>query len=96
MRIYLPHLNYTLKVKKFKVCAEMPNALAWVEHTDSNTCTLYLDKKYTPGDLAHELVHVLQFIALDRNLRFELEQEHFGYMMQYFMGEILGYEWKTT
>ena len=96
MKIYLPHLHYTIFVKVFtKKPPQLLHAKAYTEHTDSNTCTLFLEKKReSPGDVAHELIHVLQFICEDRDMIFTLEREHMAYLMHYLMGKILGYEWK--
>ena len=71
----------------------MENALAYVENIDNNSCAIFLGKKDSSGDIAHELVHVLQFICLARNIDFRLEKEHMGYIMHYLMGRILGNEW---
>ena len=93
--IYLPHINYTVRVRQFKKAPQqLPNARAYVESLDDHSCTLYIENKPHPCDLAHEVVHVLQFIALSRNMDFKLEQEHFGYMMQYIMGQVLGEKWQ--
>jgi hypothetical protein len=94
MKIYIPHLNYTITVKEPKnPPKELYNPKAWVHSEGSKGCTMYITKKPLPSDLAHEVVHVLQFICLNRNIDFTTEQEHMGYLMQYIMGEILGYEW---
>ncbi len=46
--IYLPHINYTVKVRQFKTPPDgLERALAYVEHDDSNTCTMYLDMNRT-------------------------------------------------
>lgn len=92
--IYLPHLNYTIKVRPMKSPPEeMPTALAYVKTEDNNTCTMYLGEKSTTGDLLHEIIHVLQKICLARNIDFGLEQEHTAYIGHYLAGEILGYKW---
>ena len=93
-KIYLPHLNYTVEVKLFKTPPEsLENALAYVQSNGQHSCSLYIGKTYKPADLAHELIHVLQFIALARNIDFKLEQEHFGYLMHYLMIKIEGGKW---
>jgi hypothetical protein len=93
-KIYLPHLNYTVHVRHFKPHPSGDsNAKAWAEHIDSRSAAIYISPRDTPCGIAHELIHVLQFIAADRNIDFIHEQEHFGYMMQYLMGKTLGYEW---
>lgn len=95
MKIYLAHIHYTVNVRKFKDAPEeVPNALAYVRRLDENSCVVYLSGKQNPGDVAHELTHVLQNICLARNIEFSLEREHMGYIMHYLMGKILGYQWK--
>lgn len=95
MKIHLSHLGYTVTVRKFKPNPTIPNALAYVKNDDAHNCSIYLDssRKIGAGDLAHELVHVLQFICLNRNINFTLEHEHMGYIMHYLMGKIQGYEY---
>lgn len=94
MKIYIPHLNYTIIVKEPKnPPEELYNPKAWVKSESSKSCTLFVNKKPNPADLAHEVVHVLQFICLHRNIDFKTEQEHMGYLMHYIMGKVLGYEW---
>lgn len=94
--IYLPHIHYTIRIRAYKTPPnEIGSALGWTDHNKSGTCTVYLPKrKPSPGDVAHELIHVLQYICVDRNMRFELEQEHFGYLMHYLMGQVLGYSYR--
>lgn len=93
-KIYIPHLNYTITIKEAKnPPEELFNAVNWVESQGQYGCTMYLDKKPHPGDLSHELIHVLQFICLNRNMNFMTEHEHMGYLMHWLMGEILGYKW---
>jgi hypothetical protein len=95
-KIYLPHIHYTVHVKQMTVPPEgVLHAKAYVLREDENSCTVFLDKKkIVAGDLAHEIVHVLQFICGDRNINFVLEQEHTAYIMQYLMGKIMGYSWE--
>jgi len=91
--IYIPHLNYTVKVREAKNPPEyLNNALNWVVSDGQYSCTLFIEKKPHAGDLAHELIHVLQFIALERNMDFKLEQEHFAYLMHYLIGQVMGWE----
>lgn len=93
MKIYLPHINYTVHTRVFKYHARVPNARAYVKRTDKNSCIIYLPKRTSSSDLAHELIHVLQYICTDRDMDFVQEQEHMGYIMHYLMGRIRGYEW---
>jgi len=94
--IIIPHLGYTVKIRPFKNAPEeMPNALAFVKSETPHTCTLYLDfsKHMEAGDIAHELVHVLQFLCLHRNIDFVTETEHMGYLMGWMMGVIFNREY---
>ena len=94
--IYIPHLNYRVRVRQLKPHPDLPHAQAWVSADDRNNCTLYLDLKHKliAGDVAHELIHVLQAICLNRNMDFRIETEHMAYLMHWLMGEVMGYEWK--
>lgn len=95
-KIYIPHLHYTVKVRQFKPLEDRKTAKAYVLWIDTNSCELYMDfkKPLLPGNVAHELIHVLQNISEDRGLHFARETEHFGYLMHYLMGEVMGYKYK--
>lgn len=97
MKLYIPHLNYLVNVKK--VPAEKPvyNAVSWVQWVKDGEVDVYIKTPVTKTDsslLAHELIHVLQNIAEDRNIDFLKEGEHMGYLMQWLHGEIMGSKWK--
>ena len=95
MKIYLPHIHYTVHVKPFKKRVGVPEiALDYTERHDNNSCTVFLGKRNMPGDIAHELVHVLQFICIARNMDFCTETEHMGYIMHFLMGKIMGHSYK--
>lgn len=94
MKIYLPHIHYTVYVRRFKKHPSLSHALAYTERLDNNSAVLHLPPRQTPGDLAHELIHVLRFICESRNMDFTLESEHMAYIMQYLMAQVLGYQWK--
>ena len=94
--IYLPHIHYTVHIRQFvKTPPELNHALAYVQSNDKDSCTIYMDlkSKPTPGGLSHELVHVLQFICLNRNIEFTAELEHCGYIMNYLMNRIMDFEY---
>jgi len=98
MKIKIPHLGYTVNVrqiKKIPAYLTSRNVHAYVQKEDSNSCTIYLNlkKKIEAGDLAHELIHVLQYICHDRNIDFNTETEHMGYLMHYLMGRCMGMEY---
>lgn len=95
--IYLPHINYTVKVRPLKPDpGGKPNTRAWCEHVDDWHSAVYLPKRVVPGLIAHELVHVLRHLCESRNMSFDLEREHMAYIMQYLMDKILGYVWEKS
>lgn len=92
--VYIPHLNYTVRFRPFKKPPPaIRNARAWIRRDDANGCTIYVGPRETPSQIAHELVHTLRYICIDRHMDFEDEDEHMAYLMQYLMGQALGYEW---
>jgi hypothetical protein len=96
MKIYLPHINYTVEVRKYKPEPSLPNAFVWCERIDKNKTVLYLRPKTPAPSIAHELVHVLRYICRDRHMDFTLEEEHMAYIMQYLLGKLTGMEWQTS
>ena len=94
MKIYLPHIHYTIYVKEFKKAPDGTNFKAYaVKGEDGNSCTIYLPKKPQPGTVAHELTHALRYICVDRNMDFRSEEEHMAYIMNYAINRILGYSY---
>jgi hypothetical protein len=94
-QVYFPHINYTVDIRPFKPPPnEIGKALAWIQRKDKYGCTVYLPGHQSPGEVAHEFVHVLQYICSDRHITFEDEFEHMAYMMQHLMGRVFGYRWK--
>lgn len=93
MRIYLPHINYYVQVKFLSGKTVFK---AVTKKDSENQCTIFLSKREKNNSplIAHELVHVLQFICDSRLIDFVHEQEHLGYIMQFLLGRILGYTWK--
>lgn len=93
MKIYLPHINYTVHVLTLKK-GPFENTKAYTEKgANGRSCAVYLPKKPTPSLVAHELMHVIRYICKDRHMDFLLEEEHLAYTMQYLMGRVLGYEY---
>jgi hypothetical protein len=95
VKIYLPHINYTVHVftlkKRHKI---LPNAKAYAQKGENGkSSAIYLPSKPTPGTVAHEVVHVLRYICEARDMSFLLEEEHMAYIAQHLTNEILGYEW---
>lgn len=96
MKIYLPHIHYTVKVKQRTGYRGNHTAKWLCERTDKDTSTLYIDMPVSQAEtptLAQGLVHVIQNICEDRHMVLSLEKEHMGYLMQYLMNRVLGYEY---
>ena len=92
--IYLPHINYTVRIRPFqKPPDRIGKANAWIRHEDKWGCTVYFPKDQSPSEVSHELIHVLQYICVDRYMEFDGEFEHMAYTMQYLMGRVLGFGW---
>lgn len=92
--VSLPHINYTVRIRRFKPAPDgIAGASAWTQHDDKWGCTVFLPKVETPGGAAHEFVHVLRFICIDRHMLFDDESEHMAYIMQYLMGRVFNYRW---
>lgn len=96
MKVYLPHINYTVHILKFKVAPkEMPNALAYTKKgANGSSCAMYFPKKVAPGTVTHEVVHVLRYICEARDMSFLLEEEHMAYIAQLLTNTALGYIYK--
>jgi hypothetical protein len=99
-KIHIPHLSYTLYIcdkknakgyakeylKKMHACREI------IDHKSSKIWIKIPIKPLEFPTLAHEVVHVLQHIAKEKDMVFEKEEEHFAYLMHYILNEVLGYE----
>lgn len=95
MKVYLPHINYTVHILKFKGTKELPKALAYTKKgADGRSCAIYFPKKPAPGTVAHEVVHVLRYICEAREMSFLLEEEHMAYIAQLLTNTALGYIYK--
>ncbi len=98
MKIYLPHINYTVHFYSGKDVLRIfddQEGKAWTAKGEKESIiSVRKEKDAMAGVIAHEIIHVLQNIADDRGMDFVSETEHFGYLMQYILGKILGYEWK--
>lgn len=96
MKIYIPHIHYTVLIRKRSEFTGSISSLFLCERTDKNTSTLFIEyplPKYSESTLAHEITHILQNICQDRHMDFIRENEHMGYLMQYIMNQILGYKY---
>jgi hypothetical protein len=98
MKIYIPHLHYTINVRDVKNAYELKewrktnhNAKMSAQDVSSNEANIYVIfpiKDLHAGSIGHEIVHVLQFISNNRGIDFVNEQEHFGYLFQFIFNKI--------
>lgn len=91
--ITLPHLNYTLKVRRIKAAEIDESTKAYVERHDRHSCTLHLPSPCAAPMAAHEVLHAIQFLFRDRHIDFLDETEHAAYIMQYALGRVMGMVW---
>ena len=88
--IKIPHLAYTLKIKQ-----PIKGYVAAARRVSMTEGWIHIVTPIKPVQypvLAHEIVHILRYIAIDYKMDFANEEEHFAYLMQYIMNKILGYE----
>lgn len=94
--IKIDHLGYVIKIKDIKKHPRK-NYVMYVERLNSNSCSLVTKRNITISDiptLAHEVVHILQYIAEARNIDLIYEQENTGYLTQFIFNKLLGFEYK--
>lgn len=89
----IPHLNYKVYygISSKEFTGRQEKSFAFAENTNKDVATIIFRKQPTTLDsatIAHEIVHVLQFICRRRNIIMEDETEHMGYLMQYIFNEI--------
>ena len=100
--IKINHIGYTVLVKTMKDFKKTPEynpiLKAVVVRDSCHQSTIYIKdtKAINISSVAHEVLHVLQFISEDRFIDMTKEKEHFAYMMSYIMNKILGYEYETN
>ena len=94
MKIYLPHIHYTVILKDayHKDMGIQPSC----ERVNFESCILWIPKKHRKATtVAHEAMHACQYIAEARSINMISEQEHMAYIMGYIVAKIMGYEFKT-
>lgn len=91
--IDIPHLGYKIAViiepKEFT--GRQEGSIMFAENSGKDIASIFFRKKPTPsqaGIVAHEIMHVLQFMCRNRNIAMEVENEHMGYLMQYIFQNI--------
>lgn len=93
MKIYFPHIAYTVYVKDIKGLKErLPGATAQTDCINRSTSIIWLKypiDRTSPPTIAHEIIHVIRNILLDRNTRLKNENEHMAYIAQHIMGKVL-------
>ena len=97
--IEIPHLNYKIVygVNPKEFIKKQSGAVMFAEDTNKNTGAIIFRKNPDNLDsaaVAHEIVHVLQFLCKRRNIEMEEETEHMGYLMQYIFNEIYNREYE--
>lgn len=98
MKIPIPHLGYwvLVKISPKEFYGSQEKSIMFCEDTDRSNVTIFFRKKPTQseaGTVAHEVMHALQYIARNRNIKMEKELEHFGYLMQYIFNEIYNFKY---
>ena len=101
MKILIPHLGYTVYIKDKKLAKGLvKNYLvkmeACRETINNNSSIIWIKLPIKPIDvptLAHEVIHVLQHIAKEKDIDFIKEEEHFAYLMHFILNTTLGYEY---
>lgn len=99
MKIKIKHLGYTVMVKPRSKFKGFDYYVAVTQKNSPDQSTVYIDlpiKRKEYATLAHELVHVLQYICDSRGIEFTQEQENTAYLMQYLLNEITGYKYENT
>lgn len=94
--IYIPHLDYKIFIRDIKKSAFNERFKGLVESLDKFYAICYIDypvKKNYLGTLIHEIIHLLRYICIERNMDFAQESEHMAYLAQYIFNEIMGYEY---
>lgn len=102
MKIYIPHLHFTVEIIDKKKANEeireyLKNKNACRKRVSLLHSQIYINfpiRKNEMSSLGHEIVHVLQDIASVYDIDFIKEEEHFGYLFQYIFNEATGFTFK--
>ena len=101
--ITLNHIGYTVLLKNInkapkELLDQIVGCVSCVEEIDKHSSAIWINlpiRKIDIPVLGHEIVHVLQNIAMQKNIDFKTETEHFGYMYQYIMASFLDMEYEV-
>lgn len=101
MKIKINHIGYTVTIKKRqdflkseRYDSSFDRCPCVCERADSNNSIIYIDNpKKNIVSLAHEVLHVIQYICSDRHIDFIDEKEHCAYMLHYILNTIIGDEY---
>ena len=96
-KIILNHIGYTVMLKDInkapkELLEQVVGCVSCVEEIDKHSSVIWIKlpiRKIDIPVLGHEIVHVLQNIAIQKNIDFKQETEHFGYMYQYIISSFL-------
>lgn len=88
--VYLPHLNYTIRFRRYKHRPGIGETVAWIHHEAFGRCSIYLRENATVFTVVHELTHALQYICSDQSISFTIELEHTAGLMEYLLGRAFG------
>lgn len=97
MKIYLPHIHYTIHIKNIKYFREKHDLSALTQNIDRDTSIIWMNlpiKAIDHATLAHEIIHVLQYICNYRRIDFISESEHMGYLMQFVFNKATGFHYE--
>ena len=101
-KVIINHLGYTVLLEDInkapkELLEQIVGCVSCVEEIDRNSSAIWIKlplRKIDIPVLGHEIVHVLQNIAIQRNIDFKQETEHFGYMYQYIIASFLDMEYE--
>ena len=96
--IDVPHLGYTVRVKRLRrgVDGADPGWIAYAKDVGGGVAELYFNEWCSPPTVAHEVVHVVQYICRRKSIAMVKEMEHVAYLTDYLTAKVLGYRPDTT
>jgi len=80
-----------LKYDKDITLDYVQDTTAFVIPSIGSSCIAFrVDPEEHTTTAAHEVIHVIQNICIDRHINFTKETEHMGYLMQYILAKVIG------